>query len=518
MTKTADLIVDPQTLGKPVQRDPRVVSYNIEMTEVTGGTFWKPYTSAQIAGTEEVEKFQLPEGGLDAIDPSSIDVSALLGDTNKLMSWRNPIDLNDTRIRSLASSIGPSWVRVSGSWATNTYYDFDGHTGGVAPQGYRAVLTLEQWQGVLDFVRAVDGKLLTSFAVIPGREGGSWDPEQVRLLLDTSAEYGVPVSAVEFVNEPNISFTSEYTRMQYAVDEDDFYAFMRSEYPDVLLVGPSSAGETFGGGIDESLVERFVAPTVDMVLGTYESPDIFSYHSYVGISERTGGLVPRWSAEDAVSDEYLAMHSVSRRFYEPVRDIWCPSAPLWVTETADAGAGGDTWASTYLDVIRMADELGGFSEAAEGVIFHNTLASSDYGLLDENSHAPRPNWWFLWLWRMLAGSEVLPGAANERAAHVYARTRADGCDGACYLVINNSLTESLLVETTRPTSVYTLSAAGAPTDGSALTVGDIRSAGICLNGELLSLGQDNALPAVVPVEAAPGLVELAPATVTFLVL
>ena len=31
--------------------NPRLVSYNIEMTEVTGGTFWKAYTQAQIDGT-----------------------------------------------------------------------------------------------------------------------------------------------------------------------------------------------------------------------------------------------------------------------------------------------------------------------------------------------------------------------------------------------------------------------------------------------------------------------------------
>ena len=33
--------------------DERLVSYNVEMTEVTGGTFWKAYTDAQIDGTEE---------------------------------------------------------------------------------------------------------------------------------------------------------------------------------------------------------------------------------------------------------------------------------------------------------------------------------------------------------------------------------------------------------------------------------------------------------------------------------
>lgn len=34
------------------QMGERFVSYNVEMTEVTGGTFWKTYTPGQIAGTE----------------------------------------------------------------------------------------------------------------------------------------------------------------------------------------------------------------------------------------------------------------------------------------------------------------------------------------------------------------------------------------------------------------------------------------------------------------------------------
>ena len=34
--------------------NPRLISYNVEMTEVTGGTFWKAYTAAQIDGTEQV--------------------------------------------------------------------------------------------------------------------------------------------------------------------------------------------------------------------------------------------------------------------------------------------------------------------------------------------------------------------------------------------------------------------------------------------------------------------------------
>ena len=42
-----------QGLEKIREMNPRLISYNVEMTEVTGGTFWKAYTDAQVDGTEE---------------------------------------------------------------------------------------------------------------------------------------------------------------------------------------------------------------------------------------------------------------------------------------------------------------------------------------------------------------------------------------------------------------------------------------------------------------------------------
>ena len=41
----------------------KLMSYNVEFTEVTGGTFWKAYSPEQIAGTE---KFQVGNGLFDA--------------------------------------------------------------------------------------------------------------------------------------------------------------------------------------------------------------------------------------------------------------------------------------------------------------------------------------------------------------------------------------------------------------------------------------------------------------------
>mgnify|MGYP000706592653 CR=1 FL=1 len=40
-----------------------------------------------------------------------------------LMQVYAPINLYDEKLRKLAKELGPVWVRVSGTWATKTYYD-----------------------------------------------------------------------------------------------------------------------------------------------------------------------------------------------------------------------------------------------------------------------------------------------------------------------------------------------------------------------------------------------------------
>ena len=64
--------------------DDRLMSYNVEMTEVTGGTFWKAYTPGQIAGTEPV--------------PPLVN----LADMVKLQEWYDPIDTTSERLINLA--------------------------------------------------------------------------------------------------------------------------------------------------------------------------------------------------------------------------------------------------------------------------------------------------------------------------------------------------------------------------------------------------------------------------------
>jgi hypothetical protein len=136
--------------------DERFESYNIEMVEVTGGRFWKPYKNS--AGNSSKGPTPAKQEGSDSteIDPN-------------LYQYRPPIDLSNPRLRKLAASLGPAYVRVSGTWANSVYFqDSDISAVPKAPSGFSGILTPMEWKGVVDFSHAVNAEIVTSVATSSG--------------------------------------------------------------------------------------------------------------------------------------------------------------------------------------------------------------------------------------------------------------------------------------------------------------------------------------------------------------
>lgn len=485
----------------------RLMSYNVEFTEVTGGTFWKAYTPEQIAGTE---KFHVDNAGnmFEAME--------------SLKQVYAPINLYDEKLRKLAAEFGPVWVRVSGTWATKTYYDFDGT--GTVPEGYENRLTKEQWIGVLDFVKAMGAKLLISVANCEGLHKASepWNPSQAEKIFALSKEYGVPIDAVEFTNEPNMidltGFPQGYTAADYARDQDIFHAWVRENYPGTLIVGPCATEGTMGddekaeqmkGSGEVAELSMNLATTDELMEGTKEPLDVYSYHYYNGVSERLELMMANmhWDFEKVLTESYLAVAPNCVKANMPIRDKYCPNGEMWVTESGDAGGGGNTWASTYADVFRTLNELGTFCTLTNGVIFHNTLASSDYGFLRHSTFDPRPNYFAVLLWTRLMGTTVYDTKETIcEGAHVFAHSRKDGKEGVAYLIINNSKTESTTVTLPKTAEVYKLSAE------------HTRASVMQLNGRDLVLGENNELPDMSAEVMEAGELVLEPTTIAFVVL
>jgi len=473
--------------------DERFQSYNIEMIEVTGGRFWKPYT-------ENGKPASAPAGPVPAgMDPS-------------MYEYRPPINLANPRLRALAAALGPSYVRVSGTWANSTYFhDSDTPPPAKPPEGFGGVLTRQQWKGVVDFSRAVDAKIVTSFATSPGTRDarGVWTPAEARKVFSYTKSIGGSIAAAEFMNEPTYAemggAPKGYDAASYGHDIAVFRPFVKTVAPEMVILGPGGVGE--GISLMPIGLAGSVLKTEDLLKATGPVFDDFSYHSYGATSKRCAALGPasQTTAEAALSEDFLSRADTIEAFYASLRDKFEPGKPLWLTETADAACGGNPWASTFLDSFRYLDQLGRLARNGVQVHIHNTLASSDYGLLDENTYAPRPDYWAALLWRKLMGTTVLdPGTSPAASLHLYAHCLRGGSGGVALLAINADRVASPSLDLPATTRRYTL------------TAHNLTDSSVQMNGSELGLGDHDELPVLEGKPEKSGRVSFAPVSITFL--
>lgn len=453
--------------------DARFQSYNIEMVEVTGGLFWKAYPRTMRAF-----------------------------DQRDRYSYRPPINLANARLRKLAGALSPAYLRVSGTWANTTFFADTDRAPGKPPPGFDAVLSQGQWRGVLDFARAVDAEIVTSFAISTGSRDadGVWTPDQAQHLVDYTHSLGGHIAAAEIMNEPTLAATNGappgYDAKAYGRDFKIFREWIQRAAPETMIVGPGSAGDVpspSGVGIS----------TRDLLAASGPGIDRFSYHHYNTLSPRCGG---HDDPKQALTEQWLARTDATLSIYQALRDGFEPGKPIWLTETADAACGGARWDRTFLDTFRYLDQLGRLAKAGVQVVMHNTLAASDYGLLDQGTFRPRPNYWAALLWHRLMGTIVLE--ANAVVApdlYLYAHCHPGMRGVVSVLAINASRHTGRTMMLSDPAEQYTLHAAR------------LQGAIVQLNGKTLTLSANDELPRLDPHATPAGAIRLAPATITFLV-
>ena len=493
--KDQSVVIQPGSLPSIGVIDERFQSYNVEMVEIIGGDFWKPYG---------------PDGTVAT--PSSAPLGqGVVGQDPNLFQALPPLDTANTRLQKLAAALGPAYIRVSGTWANSVYFhDSDGPPPANAPQGFNGVLTRKQWKGAIDFARAANAALVSSFTISAGvrDHNGVWKTDQAVKWLAYTKAAGGRIAAAEFFNEPTMptygGSPKGYDAAAYARDFAVFRPFVKRAQPDMAIVGPGSVGEATlmpAGGIPGMI-------RTDDLLSASPRPvfDVYSYHHYAAASIRCAAMGPQTqtTADAALSEEWLSLPDKSNNFYVALRDRNQPRKAVWVTEIADAACGGNPWAETFLDSFRYADTLGRLAKGGVSVLFHNTLASSEYGLLQWKTFEPRPNYWTALLWRRLIGTVVLDAGPSREGMHLYAHCLRGHPGGVAVLAINNSRTEIGTVRVTASSERYTLTA-------------DMLQSKIAkLNGGVLQLGANDELPSLVAVSEPAGPIRLGPASITFL--
>ena len=61
--------------------------------------------------------------------------------------------------------------------------------------------------------------------------------------------------------------------------------------------------------------------------------------------------------EKALSSAFFDKNITVEKFYAELRDVYLPGKDMWVTETGEAGCGGDPWASTFTDSFPFSTSL-----------------------------------------------------------------------------------------------------------------------------------------------------------------
>jgi heparanase len=459
--------------------DERFQSFNVEMCEVIGGDFWIPYSLV-----DSVRKTSA-RTGLDAL------------------KWPiQPINLYEKKLQMLAAALGPTYIRVSGTWANAVYFqDNDEPKLAAAPDGYKNVLTRQQWKGVLDFCKAIDGKLVTSFSICDGMrdKDGNWSPNQLQSLLNYTKSVGGEIEAAEMFNEPSHAShgdaPKDYDGDRFAKDFAAFKGFIRTASPKMKIAGPGSTGE---GGI----LPSGLSITSESMLSAEPKPgfDIFSYHYYGTVSKRCmGGQKP----EDALSNSWLSKTEIGLSYYQGLRDKYNPGIPIWLTETAETACGGNPWAATFLDTFRYLEQFGRLAKKGVQVVMHNTLAHSEYALLDSDTHNPRPNYWAALLWNRLMGTVVFDAGVLTAGVDVFAHSLKNYSKGIAVLIVNPKDSE-FSVEIPANAEKFLL------------TADELQTKTVKLNGEVLKLNSDETLPPVKGEKIKAGEVHLPPHSILFL--
>lgn len=472
-TTAADLTVPVAAAKLADTVSDRFQSFNLEMASVVGGTFWAPRGDA----------------------------------SGQAVSVHPPVAL-DERLTNLTKALAPAYIRVSGSWANKVYFD-DSDTPAVeAPEGFQSVLTAERWSEVGDFARSTGNKMVTSFAVGAGTRAadGSWTPNLAERFLRYTVDHDIPVEAAEFINEPNIQGTAgaSYDANGFARDFRTLVGLRDQVDPDLLLLGPG------GMVVSYEVMKPLDDPTTEELLQTSASMfDGFSFHSYTGMSDRCPTL-PQVPVDRLMDRSVLGIMVDNIDKSRRLRDQFMPGKKIWLTETATAACGGDQTAPTFEGAFAYVEHLGDAARNGVWVHMYNTLVASDYGLLDDQTHLPRPSYWAAYLWGRLMGTRSLDLAPTtpEDKVSVFGHCLKGDDKGAVGVVISNRDGERS----------YTVDLGSKSASSITLTAAALTSGEVLANGQPLTVADDGTFSTPEPIRVDGRALTVAPHSISFITL
>ncbi len=395
-----------------------------------------------------------------------------------------PYDFGRERLANLTAELAPAWLRVGGTHADHVLYDMSGEADPEVVDPYEGAFTAPMWDGVGAFALDLDLQILFTLNAGSGPRDAddAWLPDQARALMQYTAETGYPVGIWELGNEPN-AFAWEHgftwSGEQFDADLAELQALRDELDPDGLVAAGSVAYWPVTGE-SVSTFERLMA-------GGGARLDLVTWHYYPQQSVRCP-LQTRLAGPEVMLDPVnLDEVDIWADEVEGITAEHAPGVPVWLGETGNAQCGGAPGVSdTFAGGFWWLDQLGRLAARGQQGVVRQTLSGSDYGLMDDTTLTPRPDYWSSVLWRRLMGERVLDTWSDDPTVRVYAHCLRGG-DGQVAVVAIN-------LDTERSADVVLPILDGAPVTSWVLTSEELTSRAVLLNRELLTANEDGTLP------------------------
>jgi heparanase 1 len=463
------------------------LSFAIDTSQVVGGKWWNPEAAS-------------PEMGS--------------GSTHAPV-----LDFNQPQLNLLTSALAPAYLRIGGSEADKTFYDMSSAApvAEAIPAGYESVMTRSQWDAVNAFAQRNDLGLVFTLNAGPSArdENGRWLPQNAESLLAYTAEQGYHVDLWELGNELNIYwFVHGLETMvpveQYDEDLQTARTLVADYFPEAQFAGQGGAfWPLFGEPLNFffSFTPEYLALSGDLT-------DIVSWHYYPQQGRRGPIASRRANPSRLLDPDNLDEAGYWAAQMAAWRDEYAPGKPIWLGETGNAQFGGEPGLSdVYLGGLWWLDQLGLLATLSQDVVVRQTLIGSDYGMIDAETLAPRPDYWNSLLWKQLMGNDVYAvdvSGDNADKLRAYAQTHPDG--GTSLLLIN--------LNHGRGTTISFPQFADQAYELYSLTTPDIFSTDLHLNGDPLTLTPNGSLPTLtgefIPANSIPE-IQLNPLSYSFVI-
>ena len=431
-----------------------------------------------------------------------------------------PFDFTRPRLLRMARELAPAYLRLGGSEADKLFYDLS-DSPGAAPPKFDYVLTRAMWDPIGRFALDAGYDLFFTLNAGPGPRGARkvWRPDNARDLIAYTTAHGYPVRIWELGNEIN-AYPIIFKRFffvrakRYAADMATLRALVGELDPHAAIAGPSSAFWPILGEMLMPILPNFLEARIGR-------PDIVTWHYYPQESRRCPIAIRRAGLETMLSAPRLDDAKHWSDHVLALRDKYAPRSDVALGETGNAQCGGEPGVSDrFVAGLWWLDELGLMARAGQKFVVRQTLSGSEYGLIDDATLAPNPDYWNSLLWKRLMGPRVLavateagPHARRQAASptpRVYAHCTPGRPGAAAALLLN--------IDPARALVFRFPDFAGQRAEVYRLTAPDLASKTILLNGAALATGDDGAPPALTPAAGdGTGSFPIAPASYAFVV-